>query len=63
MGEALVDDELRSLGMKRPPAVKLAGVGLWSSSVRVSCPRGRTLPQYVEGADGAGHGKPRIGAR
>ena len=37
---------LRSLGMKRPHVVKPAGVGLWWSSVGVSCLRGRTLPQH-----------------
>ena len=61
MGEESVDEELRSLQMKRPPAVKLAG--LWSSLVSVSCPRGQTLPQYVEHADRAGHRQARIGAR
>lgn len=37
---------LRSLRMKRPHVVKPAGVGLWWSSVGVSCLRGRTLPQH-----------------
>ena len=42
---------LRSFQMKRSMASKpVEGseprVGLWSGSVSVSCPRGRTLPQY-----------------
>ena len=49
LGEALVDEELRSLGMKRPPAVKLAGVMASAELGVYELPTGSNSPAIHRG--------------